>query len=146
MIIKRTIGNKNLWGREKTLFLTSRMASLGPNPPHQEKSPFSLFQFQNSLATLFSPPFKTEWPPRHSFYPFSKPIGVCETLFTAFQFQNVLATLFSPPFKTIWPLRHSFRPFLKPIGRPCEVDGVNLNWDVHNDCIILMNNYSFLFR
>ena len=28
MIIKRTIGNKELWGREKTLFLTSRMAPL----------------------------------------------------------------------------------------------------------------------
>lgn len=29
MIIKQTIGNKELWGREKTLFLTSRMAPLG---------------------------------------------------------------------------------------------------------------------
>lgn len=28
MIIKQTIGNKELWGREKTLFLTSRMAPL----------------------------------------------------------------------------------------------------------------------
>lgn len=29
MIIKQTIGNKELWGREKTLFLTSRMAPMG---------------------------------------------------------------------------------------------------------------------
>ena len=29
MFIHRTIGNKELWGREKTLFLTSRMAPLG---------------------------------------------------------------------------------------------------------------------
>lgn len=29
MIIKRTIGNKELWGREKTLFLTSQRAPLG---------------------------------------------------------------------------------------------------------------------
>ncbi len=29
MHIKQTIGNKELWGREKTLFLTSRMAPLG---------------------------------------------------------------------------------------------------------------------
>ena len=28
MIIKQTIGNKDLWGREKTLFLTSRMAPI----------------------------------------------------------------------------------------------------------------------
>lgn len=29
MHIARTIGNKELWGREKTLFLTSRMAPMG---------------------------------------------------------------------------------------------------------------------
>lgn len=29
MIIKQTIGNKKLWGREKTLFLMSRRAPMG---------------------------------------------------------------------------------------------------------------------
>ena len=31
MIIKQTIGNIELWGREKTLFLTSRRAPLDKN-------------------------------------------------------------------------------------------------------------------
>jgi len=50
-----------------------------------ENTLFSRFYFHLALVTLFSPPFEFKTPSRHSFHPFSKSFGLCESLFTRFQ-------------------------------------------------------------
>jgi hypothetical protein len=61
--------------------------------------------------------FETAW--QHSFLPFSKSIGPCDTHFSRFQNRLGLATLILADFKIVWPLRHSFWPFSKLFG-PCD--------------------------
>lgn len=64
-----------------------------------------MFQFQNSLTTLFSPPFNFETPSRHPFHRLSNLKQPCNTLFTAFQNHLAPATAFPAVFKTVSPFR-----------------------------------------
>ena len=54
--------------------------------------------FFSSSTHIAKPCFNFKTPLRHSFWPFSKLIETCDTLFSHFQNHLALATLFSPPF------------------------------------------------
>lgn len=85
--------------------------------PHRAAFGVGLLKYRADGTSVFPcSEFKTAL--RHSFYPFSKLIEACDTIFTRFQNHLAFATPFSPPFdfKTprcnpAKPYFHSERPF-----------------------------------
>ncbi len=85
--------------------------------PHSTSFGVGLLKYRAAGTSVFPcSEFKTDL--RHSFWPFSKLIEACDTLFTRFQNHLALATLFSPPFdfktprcNSAKPCFHSERPF-----------------------------------